>query len=95
MHSVTVEDNMSTAPHSLLASEVAQLLRCSAGFVYKLARAGKLTYVALGERGPGRRAAMRFPAEAVAAFIEARTITAGREGGTGEPRTKKRGPDVG
>jgi excisionase family DNA binding protein len=58
------------------APEVARALGCSISFVYRLAREGRLTYIALGEQGPGRRTAMRFPAEAVAAFIRARTISA-------------------
>ncbi len=69
---------MSISQVQLAAREVAQLLRCSTGLVYKLARAGKLTYVALGEQGPGHRTAMRFPAEAIEAFIRERTVPAKR-----------------
>ncbi len=61
------------------APEVARALGCSISFVYRLAREGRLTYIALGEQGPGRRTAMRFPAEAVEAFIRSRTISARSE----------------
>ena len=60
----------------LSAGEVARLLRSSRSYVYKVARAGELGYLALGERGPGRRTAMRFPAEAVNQFIRSRTVAA-------------------
>lgn len=65
---------MDVKPGLLSAGEVACLLRCSRSYVYKVARSGELAYVALGEQGPGRRTAMRFPAEAVAEFIRSRTI---------------------
>ncbi len=80
---------MDTKPGNLNAKEVAFILRCSRSYVYKMARAGLLGYVALGESGPGHRTAMRFPTEAVAAFIEARTITAGKEVGTGGAKDKE------
>ncbi len=67
---------MDIRPDFLNASEVARLLGCSRSYVYKLARTGKLSYIALGDEGPGRRTAMRFPAEAVAAFIRSRTVPA-------------------
>lgn len=65
---------MDMKPGFLSAKEVARLLRSSRSYVYKVARAGLLGYVALGEQGPGHRTAMRFPAEAVAAFLKSRTV---------------------
>ena len=58
----------------LSAGEVARLLRSSRSYVYKVARAGTLGYVALGQEGPGRRTAMRFTRDAVATFLRSRTI---------------------
>jgi len=65
---------MDIKPALLSAGEVARLLRCSRSYVYKVARAGGLGYVALGQDGPGRRTAMRFSAEAVAIFLKTRTV---------------------
>jgi len=65
---------MEVRPQLISAMEVARLLGCSRSYVYKLARAGDLGYVALGEQGPGRRTAMRFPSDSVAAFLRARTV---------------------
>ena len=67
---------MDIRPDFLNASEVARLLGCSRSYVYKAARAGRLSFLSLGEQGRGRRTAMRFPAEAVAEFIRSRTVPA-------------------
>lgn len=67
---------MDTSKPPLEAREVAVRFKCSTGYVYKLARSGKLGYLALGEDGPGHRTAMRFPVEEVEAFLRARLIPA-------------------
>ncbi len=77
---------MNTAPNNLVAREVAALLNSSTSYVYKLARTGKLAYLALGDDGPGHRTAMRFPAEAIAEFIRSRTVR------TRPPPSPKLGP---
>jgi excisionase family DNA binding protein len=66
---------MDIKPALLSAGEVARILRCSRSYVYKVARAGELGYVALGEDGPGRRTAMRFSPEAVTTFLKTRTVS--------------------
>jgi len=69
---------MNTARPPLEAREVALRFKCSTGYIYKLARSGKLGYLALGEDGPGHRTAMRFPVEEVEAFLRARLVPARR-----------------
>lgn len=73
---ISTEESMSINQVPLAAREVAQLLRCSPGYVYRLARSGKLGYLALGEEGPGHRTAMRFPVEEVEAFVRSRLVPA-------------------
>ena len=69
---------MNTDRPPLEAREVALRFKCSTGYVYKLARSGKLGYLALGDEGPGHRTAMRFPVEEVEAFLLARLVPARR-----------------
>lgn len=60
-------------PDVLKAEEVADMLRCSVGQVYEMARFGEIPSIRIGKRG------VRFPTQAIETLLQGRNlVTAGR-----------------